>query len=189
MSQAEWVPKGEPFPARFAFFLENPLRKLLTRKKKLFIWAGLKKGMEVLELGPGPGFFTISLANWVRPGIVHAVDIQQDMIFKLQRKLSQKRIRNVKTYVAPAWQLPLNNETVDAVFAYQVLEEVKDLRTTAIEICRVMRPGGLLAIFQLKFDFGKEQKEAMMALLPEVGFRLEDEMDSLFTWKAKYIRV
>lgn len=186
MSQSKWVPESKPFPARFSFFLENPLRRLLTRKDKLFRWAGIEKDMEVLELGPGPGFFTISLARWVSRGTVHAVDIQEDMIGKLKRKLDGKGIGNVKTYISPAWRLPLRNETIDIVFAYQVLEDVHDLKTSALEICRVLKPNGILAIFQLKFDFGKEQKEAMMAILPEAGFKLVKELDTWFSWKARY---
>lgn len=186
MSQQKWVPQGKPFPARGSFFLESPLRGLLTWREGVFRWAGLKKNMQVLELGPGPGFFTISLANWVKPGVVHAVDIQEGMIARLRPKLAKRGITNVKTYVAPAWQLPLNNEAVDAVFAYQVLEEVEDLRASALELHRVLRPQGTLAIVQLKFDFGRQQKEAMKAILPQAGFKLAAEVDALFTWKARY---
>ncbi len=188
MSQTKWVPESKPFPARFSFFLENPLRSLFTRKDKLFRWAGIEKDMEVLELGPGPGFFTISLARWVSRGTIHAVDIQEGMIGKLKQKLAKKGIGNVKTYISPAWQLPLGNGSIDIVFAYQVLEEVNDLKTSTLEIYRVLKPNGILAIFQLKFDFGKEQKEAMRATLPEAGFKLEKELDTLFSWKARYVK-
>lgn len=185
----EWVPKGKPFPANRSFLLESPLRSLFTRKQRLFRWARLKEDMEILELGPGPGFFTVSLANWVRSGVVHAVDIQEAMIAKLQRKLAKKGVTNVKTYCAPAWQLPLAEETIDAIFAYQVLEEVEDLKVSALELHRVLRPGGILAIFQLKFDFGQEQKGAMKAILPQTGFELTDEVETLFSWNARYTKV
>jgi len=46
-----------------ALILESPVRRRLFSPAKLLDKVGIAAGMSVLELGPGPGFFTIETAQ------------------------------------------------------------------------------------------------------------------------------
>lgn len=192
MPEPKWSP-GILFLSHYACVLDSPLtrpfrRLLLGSKVEIFRWAGIKEGMEVLELGPGPGYFTIDLARHLKTGALYAVDLQQEMVSKLRRKLERRDVTNVKTYVADAAQLPLENHSVDLVFAYSVLEEVQDLTQVAREIHRVLRPLGVLAIVQVRWDFTQDQKRAMKIIVPTAGFDMIHEVETFLAWKARYMR-
>lgn len=56
------------------------------------------------------------------------------------------RQRGVQVVRADAAALPLNDGCADVVVAGEVLEHVTDLSAVVAEVCRVLRPGGLLVI-------------------------------------------
>ena len=188
----EWKPLAI-FRPQGSFILTNPLYRWVfaidVNPEKTADWVGLRPGMEVLELGPGPGYYTATIARRVDPGTVHAVELQQEMIDRLEAKVRAAGVTNLSTYCADAAGLPLKDESIDVIWALYVLEEVRDLRTVARELHRVLRPGGELAIAQFRLDFKQQQKEAMRRVLPECGFSQVLERDTLRNYRAKYRKV
>lgn len=88
-------------------------------------WIGVQDGMCILEIGPGPGTFTIEAAKRAgEKGKVFAVDIQPIVISKLNSRLQRKGIVNVTTKVASAYELPFPNNTFDRVYMIAVLAEI-----------------------------------------------------------------
>ena len=71
---------GRVCPSWLAFVLNNPLRKLLQNPEKIL--KGLvQEGQTAVDLGCGPGFFTLPLARMVgESGRVIAVDLQSKML-------------------------------------------------------------------------------------------------------------
>ena len=53
----------QPMPFERASHLLNPLRKLILSPKKLAGRLDLRQDSRVLELGPGPGFFSPEVAR------------------------------------------------------------------------------------------------------------------------------
>ena len=51
---------GEPCPYVLAWITDNPFRRWYMRD--VLSWIGIRTGERVLELGPGPGAFTIPAA-------------------------------------------------------------------------------------------------------------------------------
>ena len=60
--------------------------------------------------------------------------------------LAQARARGVTPVRADAARLPLPDAVADVVVAGEILEHVPDLPATVAELCRVLRPGGLLVL-------------------------------------------
>ena len=48
-----------PISHRLAIILDNPVRRHVFSPAKVLDKVGIAAGMSVLELGPGPGFFTV----------------------------------------------------------------------------------------------------------------------------------
>ncbi|MEE8449898.1 MAG: methyltransferase domain-containing protein [Thermodesulfobacteriota bacterium] len=187
LPEDKWQPKVL-FSARLAFLLATPLRRLFTNRAKVLSWARIRVGDHVLELGPGPGFFTGHLAKKVAPGLVYALDVQTGMIAKAKMRLEPEGLANVRFAVGDAECLPLNPGAVDKVFAYQVLEEVADLNSAISEIKRVLRPKGTLAIIQYWFDFTPTMRDALKAIAAAHGLILQEESSTRLSWKAIYER-
>ena len=66
---------------------DNPFLPLFRNPDKLLKAAGLKSGQKVLEVGCGPGFFTIPAAKIVgEEGFVYAVDVHPLAIRRVKAK-------------------------------------------------------------------------------------------------------
>lgn len=114
-----------PCPAGAQFIVNNPVRKKYM--KPVLDRVGIQPGEKILELGPGPGLFTIDAAKQLEPGdTLIAVDIQKEMINKLEEKLQENKIDNVETIIASAHDLPIPDNSIDRVFLVTVLPEIPD---------------------------------------------------------------
>jgi 2-polyprenyl-6-hydroxyphenyl methylase / 3-demethylubiquinone-9 3-methyltransferase len=60
--------------------------------------------------------------------------------------LEQARTHGVRPLNGDAVALPLADTTADVVVAGEILEHVTDLPGTVAELCRILRPGGLLVL-------------------------------------------
>src|SRR5918997_843797 len=78
-----------PMPSRLAPVLTTPLRaRLFGTPERVLDRAGVTPGMRILEVGPGPGVYTIPLAQRVasssEDGGVTCLEIQPEMITMLR---------------------------------------------------------------------------------------------------------
>ncbi|MEM3061619.1 MAG: class I SAM-dependent methyltransferase, partial [Candidatus Bathyarchaeia archaeon] len=132
-----------PIPAFAARLIDNPLRRLIQPPAKVVDWVGIQNSMCVLEIGPGPGTFTIEAAKRVgEKGKVFAIDIQPTVITKLNRRLRKEKIANVMTKVASAYELPFQDKTFDRAVMIAVLGEVPDKKRVLLQIKRVLKDNG-----------------------------------------------
>jgi len=95
-------------------------------------------GATVLDLGAGTGKLTRVLAR--RYARVIAVEPLDGM-----RAILERVVRDVEALPGRAEQIPLEDASVDAVFAAQAFHWFDHARAIP-EIARVLRPGGVLAI-------------------------------------------
>jgi len=137
--------KATPCPYALAWLLDNPIRRRYVGR--VLDRVDIRPGERVLELGPGPGAFTIEAARRTEPGgTLVAVDIQPQMIAAVERKVREAGLTNVETHVASAYELPLDDESTDRAFLVTVLPEILDRQRALAELRRVLKPGGLLSI-------------------------------------------
>ena len=132
--------------------------------------------MRVLEIGPGSGTFTIEAARRVGArGKVFAVDIQPAMISRLNSRLQKEEIENVETKVASAYELPHPNGIFDRVFMIAVLAEIPDRNKALLEIKRVLKDDGLLAIGEILPDPDYPRRKTVIRWCKDAGFELVRE--------------
>jgi ubiquinone/menaquinone biosynthesis C-methylase UbiE len=79
-------------------------------------------------------------------GRLIVVDIQPRMIARVEKRVQEAGLTNVETHVADAYDLPLEDESIDRAFLITVLPEVPDPYRALDELNRVLKPGGLLSI-------------------------------------------
>jgi ubiquinone/menaquinone biosynthesis C-methylase UbiE len=105
-----------------------------------------------LEVGPGPGFFSIDVAKAVPEGRLELVDIQCEMLQKARHRLQRAGMPNVGYSQATAAKLPFQSRTFDVAFLVAVLGEVPDPKACMKSIAHVLRPEGLLVVAELPGD-------------------------------------
>ncbi|MFJ2784550.1 methyltransferase domain-containing protein [Streptomyces sp. NPDC093249] len=105
----------------------------------------LRAGLDVLDVGCGPGTITADLAALVAPGRVTAVDAAGEVLAKARGVAGERGLENVEFRVADVHALDFPDDSFDVVHAHQVLQHVGDPVRALREMRRVCRPGGVVA--------------------------------------------
>ena len=177
-----------PCPSSFAWLVNNPIRRRYMRP--LLDRVGIRPGEHVLELGPGPGTFTVDAARRVGPeGRIIAVDIQPEMIAQVDRRVREAGLTNVETHVAGAYTLPLDDASVDRAFLVTVLPEIPDQGRALAELHRVLKPGGVLSITEEFTDPHYPFPSETIRRVEAAGFRLERRMGNWWIYTANFLKV
>ncbi len=126
------------------FALDNPLRRLFDDPDKYCKY--VKPGQVVADLGCGPGFFAIPLAQTVGPaGRVYAVDSDIHPIRVVERKARKCALDNIETHHTSAGNLNfIPDASVNFVLADGLLcTMATNQHTLAVnEIIRILKDGG-----------------------------------------------
>jgi ubiquinone/menaquinone biosynthesis C-methylase UbiE len=169
-----------PIPSVATRFIDNPIRRRVQPPVQVVRWIGIQDGMQVLEIGPGPGTFTIEAAKRVgEKGKVFAIDIQPAVISRLGNRLQREKMVNVMTKVASAYELPFSDDAFDRVFMVAVLAEIPDKKKALLEIRRVLKYDGLLAIGEFLPDPDYPRRKTVVRWCKDAGFELAGEYGSV----------
>jgi ubiquinone/menaquinone biosynthesis C-methylase UbiE len=142
-------PSACPYGQRF--WVEAP-HPLITRSR-LRQTLRPAAGERILEIGPGTGYYTLDLAEWVGPdGVVEIFDLQQKMLDHTVSRAAERGVANVTATQGDATSLPHEPATFDAVVLNLVLGEIPDGDAALREISRVLKPGGRLIVGELFGD-------------------------------------
>jgi protein-L-isoaspartate O-methyltransferase len=142
-------PSACPYGQRF--WVESP-HPLITRGRLRQI-LDPKPGERILEVGPGTGYYTLDVADWVNPdGEVDILDLQQEMLDHTMGRAEERGLANVTATRSDATAMPYEDGTFDAAYLTAVLGEIPDQDAAVRELARVLRPGGRLVVGELLGD-------------------------------------
>jgi ubiquinone/menaquinone biosynthesis C-methylase UbiE len=179
-----------PAPAFIGRLLDSGYRRRIQPPAQLIERSGIKKGMQVLDLGCGSGAFTTFLARAVgQKGKVYALDIQADMLKQLENKLSKpenKDIKNIKLIEGNAYELPFEDGSLDLVNMVTVLQEIPDRNKVLQEVKRVLKPGGFLAVTELFPDPDYPWKSTTVKLGNEARFVVDKISGNFFNYTVRF---
>jgi ubiquinone/menaquinone biosynthesis C-methylase UbiE len=179
--------KSAPCPASLAWLVDNPVRRRYM--DPILDRVGIQPGERVLELGPGPGAFTVKAARRVgAEGWVVAVDIQPQMIAQVEERVREAGLTNVEAHVASAYDLPLGDESVDRAFLVTVLPEVPDQARALAELRRVLKAGGLLSITEEFTDPDYPLASETIRRAEGAGFELEQRFGNFWVYTLNFRR-
>jgi SAM-dependent methyltransferase len=179
--------KSAPCPAALALLVDNPLRRrqIVSTLERI----GIRPGERVLELGPGPGAFTVDAARHAEPGgQVIALDIQPQMVALVQKRIRKAGLGNVTICVASAHDLPLPDGSVDRAFLVTVLPEIPDQDRALAEMRRVIRPGGVLSISEEFTDPDYAFPFETLRRTAAAGFGLEQRFGGFWAYTVNLRR-
>lgn len=135
-------------------FDSSKMEKLISEERlswqdpvKVLNSLGLQAGETLIDVGCGPGFFTIPASRIAgADGKVFAVDISLDMLMRLGQRIYSEGIINVTPILSRETNIPLADGVADAALLADVLHEAEDPVALLVEVRRLLREGGRLLI-------------------------------------------
>lgn len=174
-----------PCPSSLSWLVDMPLRRRYMRS--VLERVGLKPGETVLELGPGPGAFTVDAARRLGPeGKLIAVDIQPEMIAQVEARVRQAGLTNVETHVASAYDLPIEDASVDRAFLVTVLPEIPDPVRGLREIYRVLKPGGVFSTTEEFLDPDYPRRQTTVDWAEAAGFEPSERFGNVMVYTLNF---
>jgi ubiquinone/menaquinone biosynthesis C-methylase UbiE len=99
--------------------------------------------------------------------LLHAFDLDHQMILMAGRYLKPAHQEQISLYVGDALTLPYRDEVLDAVFGFGVLHHLPDWRGGLKEIARVLKPGGIYFLEEFYPQFYQNFLARRLFLHPE----------------------
>ncbi len=130
---------------------------LPAERKRLIGKTGIRPGAIVLDHCAGPGGNFPAIAALIGPsGKLVAMDLSRNML-REARRFARRRNIAVETQQANALRLPYADNLFDAVVHYGAINQFDDKRKAIVEMLRVTKPGGTIAILDEGIKPGTEK--------------------------------
>ena len=164
-------------PMWLAPFLSTPLRRLFQNPKRI-IAPYLAPGQSAADIGCGPGYFTIPMAERAGAnGKVYAIDLQTEML-ELVRRAAEKAGVQERVIPVTAQSNTLNfNEKVDFALSFWAAHEVPDQLNFFREVVGMLKPGGKFLLIEPKLHTEEEYMTDASDLLVSLGLRYLGPVD------------
>ena len=154
---------------KHAFALDNPIRRIIHDPQKI-LGGHIKPGQTVLDVGCGPGTFSIAMAKMVGEfGKVIAVDVQEEMLQILRKKAAQQGLESrIVTHRSDPDRIGMS-EKVDFALAFYMVHEVPNAEAFLKEVASVLKPKGRLLIVEPMFHVSANAFERTIEVARQAG--------------------
>jgi len=168
-------------PVERAGGLDNSFRKLLQNPQKI-LKTYIREGMTVLDLGCGPGFFSVEIAKMMNDsGKVIAADLQEGMLEKVNIKIKGTELeQRISIHKCQEDKIGVT-EKVDFVLIFYMIHEVPDQDTLLRELKSILKPDGKIFIIEPNFHVSKKSFEEMINKIKDIGFEIADRPKVFFS--------
>lgn len=129
------------------------------------ILAGINKGI-CLEIGPGPGYLGLEWLKKTEGTHLTGIEISANMVKLAEKNAEEYGLSNRVNYVvSDARNMPFSNNAFDGVFTNGSLHEWAEPLDIFNEIHRILKPGGVYFISDLRRDMNLFVKWFMKVLV------------------------
>lgn len=149
-------------PIEKAGSLDTRMRRWLQNPQKI-LRPYIREGMTVLDIGCGPGFFTIDMAQMVgKSGRIIAADLQEGMLQKIRDKIKGTELESrITLHKCEENKLGIT-EAVDFVLLFYMVHEVQNKEEFFDEISSILNTNGQALIVEPPFHVSKPAFEEML---------------------------
>ena len=176
------------FPHRYAFTLLIQLRNIFLSPKQVIERLELKDRMTVLELGPGPGYFSAKVAPALTRGRLVIADIQPEMLRLAEKRMTKLGIANVESYLCNGMSFDFQGESFDRIFMVAVLGEVENKIPYMAEFHRLLKRGGILSVSELAGDPDKMTVQSLKELGANSGLSFYKHYSGIWSYTVNFLK-
>ncbi len=178
-------PSACPYGQRWMVEIPHPF---VTRERLKEILA-VSQGERILEVGPGTGYYTLDVAEWLgERGSVDILDIQQEMLDHTMTAAGERGITNITATQSDATRMPYDDAGFDGAFLVTVLGEIPDQDAALRELARVVKPGGRVVIGELMGDPHYVTLSSMRLRAAGAGLEFERRVGNALGFFARFRR-
>ncbi len=168
-------------------WLERPEREQEERTSLLIENMDIQAGDAIADIGAGSGYHVFKMAKIAQDGVVYAVDLQEEMLAEIGRKIEEGGIDNVKPVKGSEESVNLPENSVDKVLIVDVYHEVSFPKELMASLYTAMRKDAKLYLIEYRAEDAtvpiKEihkmsEKQAVLEM-KAAGFRLEENIGNL----------
>lgn len=162
--------KNHICPAERAGGLDNRIRRLLQNPKKI-LKPYIQQGMTVLDVGCGPGFFSLDIAEMVgSTGKVIAADLQDAMLQKVRDKIKETEFENrIQLHKCGVNEIGVKDQ-VDFVLLFYMVHEIPDKINFFDELGTIVKKNKQVLIVEPPFHVSKDDFNIMINIANDAGF-------------------
>jgi ubiquinone/menaquinone biosynthesis C-methylase UbiE len=167
--------KSRICPVERAGALDLNIRKLVHNPKKI-LNPYIAEGMTVLDLGCGPGFFTMEMARLVgETGRVVAADLQAGMLQKVKEKVKKTAFTDIIELHQCLPDRIGSPRKFDFILVFYMLHEVPDPVKFLNEIKALLKPQGRILLVEPAFHVSRKEFLESIAIMKQAGFAVSAE--------------
>lgn len=172
-------------PVELANSLDNKIRRWLQNPQKI-LSPYVKKGMKVLDVGCGPGFFSVELAKMVGSGgKVYSVDLQEGMLQKLRDKIYGTPLEKIIQLIKCGQDEITAPEKVDFILAFYMVHEVPNKDNLFATLKNILKESGEFLIVEPKlFHVSQKEFNSTISKAEAVGFKAAKGPKLLFSFSS-----
>jgi ubiquinone/menaquinone biosynthesis C-methylase UbiE len=145
--------------------------------------AGLGPGLRVLEVGCGPGYFTVPAAKIVgESGHVVAIDTNPVAVRHVKRKVEEEELTNTEVILADAAKTGLPDSSFDVVFLFGVIHAL-DLTKVIPEMHRLLKATGHMSVE----THGTSEPQLLRSVESGGAFRLSQKSGRVYCFDKAHV--
>ena len=136
-----------------AGWLERPEREKEEQPAKLMKELNLKPGEVVADIGAGSGYYSFKFSPVVGDkGKVYAVDIQQEMLDIIRKKMKARNITNVVPHMGETKDPKLPEAAIDLILMIDVYHEFDYPFEMTQAMIKSLKPGGRMVFVEFRME-------------------------------------
>jgi len=140
--------------------------------------AHLKKGIQVLDFGCGPGRYVLAVSKAIgAKGKLYALDTAPLALEMVRQIVDENKLRNVKTIESDC-DTGLPDEELDVALLYDAFHGFVDQKAVLSELYRVLKPKGVLSFS----DIHLEEKDIISSFTRCNLFKLKSKNQLTYTF-------
>jgi ubiquinone/menaquinone biosynthesis C-methylase UbiE len=175
---------GHICPWWFAYTFDNSFRRIFHNPEKM-LGSYVSKGMTVLDVGCGMGFFSIGLARLVGDrGCVIAADVQSNMLGVMQKRSEKAGVSSIiRLHRSEPNNLGVDTP-VDFILAFWMVHEVPDPKSFFHQIRACLKTHGRILIAEPKFHVSSKRFQETVVSAQASGLNFCETPSIMFSRSA-----
>ena len=168
-------------------WLERSEREKEENVSNLIQNMNIKSNDTIADIGAGSVYHAFRMASLAKKGLVYAVDIQREMLMRIEKTKESKKLRNIETILGSDKSINLTKDSVDKILMVDVYHEFNFPKEMIASIKNALKPNGQLFLIEYRGEDSKvpikkihkmTEKQAIKEL-EAAGFRLKENIENL----------